>query len=60
MLDVKPQLVETLNTILPTSYELYVDSSMTLPCITYLEADNSDDLTGDTLGYSNITFNVKV
>ena len=60
MLDVKKQLVSTLNKILPTYYELIVDSSTELPCITYLEMDNSDDLTGDTLGYSNITFNVKV
>lgn len=60
MLDVKKQLVSTLSTILPTYYELIVDSSIELPCITYLEMDNSDDLTGDTLGYSNITFNVKV
>ena len=60
MLDVKPQLVSALNEILPTYYELIVDSSIKLPCITYLEMGNSDDLTGDTLGYSNITMNVKI
>ena len=60
MLDVKKQLVSTLSVILPTYYELIVDSSIKLPCITYIEMDNSDDLTGDTLGYSDITFNVKV
>lgn len=60
MLDVKPQLVTALNKILPTYYELFVDSKTPLPCITYLEAGNSDNLTGDTLGYSDITFNVKI
>ena len=60
MLDVKKQLVSTLSVILPTYYELIVDSSIELPCITYIEMENSDNLTGDTLGYSDITFNVKV
>ncbi len=60
MLDVKKQLVSALKDILPTYYELIVDSSIKLPCITYLEIDNSDNLTGDTLGYSNLKMNVKI
>jgi len=60
MIDVKPQLVSVLNEILPTYYELIVDSSVKLPCITYLEIGNSDNLVGDTLGYSDITMNIKI
>ena len=60
MIDVKRQLVATLNKILPTHYELILDNSVSLPCITYLEMGNQDNLTGDTIGYSDITMNVKI
>lgn len=60
MLDVKKQLVTALSEILPTHYELYADSTMALPCITYLESQNSSAIEGDTLGYSNVTYNIKL
>ena len=51
MLNVKEQLVEALNTILPTYYELFCDSTTETPCITYIENLSYDTLTGDTFGY---------
>lgn len=60
MLNVKEQLVEELNTILPTYYELFCDSTTETPCITYIENQNTDTETGDTFGYSQVGFNVKV
>lgn len=62
MLDVKKQLVSTLKTAtgLDIHYEYFLDDSIKLPAITYYENNNADDLTGDTLGYSNISMYVKV
>jgi len=41
-------------------YELFVDSSTSLPCITYCGASNISYLTGDTLSFSNVSYYVKV
>ena len=60
MLNVKEQLVRELNTILPTYYELFCDSTTETPCITYIENLSYDTLTGDTFGYSQVGFNIKV
>lgn len=60
MYDYKPRLVEKLNQILPTHYELFVDSKTSTPCITYIEANNSTDVDGETLRYSRIVFLIKV
>jgi hypothetical protein len=59
MLSIKQQLVSTLNKILPTYYEMFLDNAKT-PCITYMEDNNSDSLVGDTLSYSDISFYIKV
>ena len=60
MIDFKPELVEALNTILPTYYEMIVDSSTETPCITYIEIDNSANEEGQTLAYSTITYQIKI
>lgn len=60
MYNYKPILVQRLNQILPTYYELFVDSKTPTPCITYIEANNSTDVDGDTLRYSRIVYLVKV
>lgn len=60
MIDVKQQLVTVLSGILPTYYELFCDSSTTMPCITYRESNNYDHLTGNTLGYSYVRYDIKV
>ena len=53
-------LVTALNTILPTHYEMATQKSKTLPCISYMELSNVVDVNGDTLGYSRITYQVKI
>ena len=53
-------LVNALNDILPAHYEMVLHSGMETPCISYMELTNIDDLTGDTRGYSRISYQVKV
>ena len=60
MIDYNKQLVATLKTILPTYYELALVSGTQTPCISYSEINNYVDVNGDTLGYSKITYQVKV
>lgn len=36
------------------------DSSEKYPCVTYREIENTDNKTGDTLGYSNIAFSFQI
>ena len=60
MFDYKPELVRQLDTILPTHYELFVDSNTKTPCLTYLELSNIAEQEGDTLRYSTLTFRIKI
>lgn len=60
MIDFKPELVEALDKLLPTYYELFVDSSTALPCITYIETDNAAEEEGDNLFYSQLTYQIKI
>lgn len=60
MFDYKPVLVEHLNTILPTYYELFVDSSTETPCLTYLEINNRADEESDNLRYSTLSYQIKI
>ena len=60
MIDYTPTLVNALNTILPTHYELKLSSGTKTPCISYQERSNVAEETGDTLGYSRISYTVKV
>lgn len=60
MIDVHSELVSALNTVLPTHYELALTSGTQTPCISYQERNNYDAETGDTLGYSRISYTVKV
>lgn len=60
MIDYDAQLVSALKTVLPTHHELVLTSKTKTPCISYQEDDNYDDVTGDTLGYSRISYIVKV
>lgn len=39
---------------------MVITSDTQTPCITYLELNNYDTQTGDTLGYSRIQYRVKV
>lgn len=60
MLDFSKELVAALNTILPTHYELFLHSGLETPCISWQERNNAADVTGDTLGYSRLSYTVKV
>ena len=60
MIDYTPNLVATLNTILPTHYEMILTSNTAIPCISYMEMNNSATDIGDTVGYSRITYQIKV
>lgn len=60
MINYHTAMVEALNTILPTHYEMVLHSGLATPCISYMELNNSMLDTGDTLGYSRITYQIKV
>lgn len=60
MIDYHSELVSALNTVLPTHYELALTSDTNTPCISYQERNNYDAATGNTLGYSYISYTVKV
>lgn len=60
MIDYHSNLVTALSTILPTHYEMVLTSKTKTPCISYMEINNYVDSNGDTLGYSRISYQVKV
>lgn len=60
MVDYKPILVEELDKILPTYYELFVDSNTETPCITYMGSNDYAAEEGDTIRYSYISYNIKL
>ena len=60
MINYHEKLVSTLNTILPTHYELFLHRGLETPCISYMEVNNAATATGDTVGYSRIQYQVKV
>lgn len=60
MIDYHAEFVSALNTVLPTHYELALTQGTKTPCISYQERNNYDTDVGDTLGYSRISYTVKV
>ena len=60
MINYHQELVAALSTVLPTHYDTTLTAKTKTPCISYQERNNSDDLTGDTLGYSRISYTVKI
>jgi hypothetical protein len=60
MIDYNKEIVSALNTVLPTHYELALTSKTKTPCISYQERNNYVSTTGNTRGYSVISFTVKV
>lgn len=60
MVDYHRQLVSALEEVLPTHYEMTLHSGLKTPCISYMELNNYVDNFGETVGYSRITFQVKV
>ena len=60
MIDFHPQLVSALSSVLPTHYEMALTSKTQTPCISYMETNNYTSNSGTTIGYSRITYQVKV
>jgi hypothetical protein len=60
MIDYNKTLVGVLSQILPTHYEMKLTSKTETPCISYMELNNYSSTPGETLGYSRITYQVKV
>ena len=60
MIDYHSNLVSALSQILPTHYEMTLTSNTKTPCISYMEMNNYTDISGNTKGYSRITYQVKV
>lgn len=60
MINYHKELVAALETVLPTHYEMTLHSGIETPCISYMELNNYVSATGETLGYSNISYQVKV
>ena len=62
MVNYHDELVSALNNILPTHYEMSLTSKTKTPCISYMELNNYavTDVIGSTVGYSRITYQVKI
>lgn len=60
MIDYHSNLAAALNKILPSHYEMNLHSGLTTPCISYMEINNYVSDSGDTIGYSRLTYQIKV
>ena len=60
MIDYNKELVSALETVLPTYHELALTSKNPIPCISWQERNNYVYANGDTLGYSVLSFTIKV
>lgn len=60
MINYHKELVKALNTVLPTHYEMALTSGTKTPCISYMEMNNYVVAEGECMGYSAISYQVKV
>lgn len=60
MIDYHTNLVSALREILPVHYELALTKGTQTPCISYQEINNYVAVNGDTIGYSRLSYRVKV
>lgn len=60
MIDYNKELAASLETVLPTYYEMILESGIETPCISYMELNNYVSSSGSTLGYSYISYQIKV
>lgn len=60
MVNYHETLVSALDNVLPTHYEMALTSDTETPCISYMEMNNYVSEYGDTIGYSRITYQIKV
>ena len=60
MTDITVRVVEQLNKVLPTYYEMFLDNSQPLPCISYTQIENADEALGNYRAWSRITYKIKI
>lgn len=60
MIDYNKEVVALLKTILPTYHEMALHKGIKTPCISYQERNNIQQESGDTLGYSRLSYTIKV
>lgn len=60
MIDFNKALVAALSAVLPTYHELVLTADSETPCISYMEKNNYVLEHGETIGYSRISYQVKV
>lgn len=60
MIDFHKNIVSALSSILPTHYEMTLTSNTKTPCYSYMEVNNYSAESGNSLGYSRITYQIKV
>ena len=62
MIDYNHEVFSALSKVLPTHYEMALKSKTEIPCLSYMELNNYaiTENIGATIGYSRITFQVKV
>lgn len=60
MVNYHEAIVNTLSKILPTYYEMILHTGIATPCISYMELNNSVNAYGTTVGYSNLSYQIKV
>ena len=60
MVDYHSNLVSALKTVLPTHYEMTLTSNTQVPCISYMEMNNYVIADSENIGYSRISYQVKV
>lgn len=60
MIDYHKEIVSALSQVLPVHFEMTLSSDTQTPCISYMESNNTSSMSGDTLGYSRINYQIKV
>ena len=60
MIDYSKEIVASLSNVLPTYYEMTLQKGTKVPCISYQERSNVQQESGDTLGYSRLSYTIKV
>lgn len=62
MIDYSKEIIKELQakTALKVYYEYDTNPNDPIPCITYCINNNSDNLIGDTINYSDISFTIKI
>lgn len=60
MRSINTEIVNILSPIKPTYYELYLDGSQEIPCISYQIIQNAEVAKGNINGYSSISVRLKL